>query len=92
MLNCRTVTRFMTGMAAMTTALMLSACASTSAEPVAATHYWESTVSTKKYNADNSACEQKTEVDADGQLDPSSASFSAYRDCMIEQGYTLRTY
>lgn len=24
--------------------------------------------------------------------DPDSTSFTAYRDCMIEQGYTLRTY
>ena len=44
------------------------------------------------YNADNAACEQATRLDANGELDPSSASFDAYRDCMIEHGYTLRTY
>ena len=72
--------------------LFLSGCASTPPEPEGATHYWESTASTKQYNADHSACEAETRVDAEGQLDANSASFAAYRDCMIENGYTLRTY
>ena len=71
---------------------LMTACAATAPEKDDATHYWQSTATTKQYNADNSACEEKTAIDADGQLDADSASFSAYRDCMIERGYTLRTY
>ncbi len=73
---------------------LAAGCASTGQPQTAerATHYWESTVSTKQYNADHAACEQSTEVDANGELDAQSASFDAYRNCMIEQGYTLRTY
>ena len=75
-------------------AIFLAGCATTESSDAAdgATHYWESTASTKQYNADHASCEQKTEVDADGQLDANSASFEAYRNCMIEQGYTLRNY
>lgn len=57
-----------------------------------ATHYWESTATKRQYSADHAACEQSTKVDANGELDANSASFEAYRDCMIGQGYTLRTY
>lgn len=71
---------------------LAAGCASAPAEKSAATHYWESTATTKQYNADHSACEQRTQVDADGKLDPHSTSFEAYRECMIEQGYSLRTY
>ena len=72
----------------------MTGCATTESGQTAtnATHYWESTAPTKKYNADHESCEQKTEVDADGELNANSASFDAYRDCMIGQGYTLRTY
>lgn len=70
-------------------AMMLGACASPAPRP---THYWESNASTKQYNADNSACEAQAQLDANGKLDPDSTSFTAYRDCMIQQGYTLRTY
>ena len=75
-------------------ATLLAGCASTESDrsTVSAPHYWESTASTKQYNADNATCQQKTQIDADGQLDANSASFEAYRDCMIEQGYTLRNY
>ncbi|MGD8416808.1 MAG: hypothetical protein PVH91_07110 [Pseudomonadales bacterium] len=78
--------------------LALGGCAASSQHTqtgqtqTAATHYWESTASSKQYNADNAACEQKTKVDAEGKLDPNSTSFQAYRDCMISQGYSLRTY
>ena len=74
--------------------IFLAGCASTESPESTdgATHYWESTASTKQYNADHASCEQKTEVDANGELDAHSASFEAYRDCMIEQGYTLRNY
>ena len=77
-----------------TVAILAAGCASTDQPQTAerATHYWESTASTRQYNADNAACEQATRLDANGELDPSSASFDAYRDCMIEHGYTLRTY
>lgn len=61
-------------------------------EQASATHYWESTASSREYKVDNAACAQKTEVDADGKLNPNSTTFDAYRDCMIEQGYTLRNY
>ena len=73
---------------------LLSGCASTdsTSESQGATHYWESTASKKQYHSDHSNCEAVTQVDADGELDPNSASFDAYRDCMIEQGYTLRRY
>ena len=74
--------------------LAMSGCTSTTSatESTAATHYWESSASTREYKADHSVCEQKSLVDADSKLDPDSTSFSAYRDCMIKEGYTLRTY
>ena len=75
-------------------AILMAGCAST--EPTQsgsqATHYWESTASKRQYSADHAACEQATQVDANGELNPNSTSFDAYRNCMIEQGYTLRTY
>ncbi len=74
------------------TVLLLAGCATSTPETADATHYWESTASTKQYQADHASCEQQTKVNADGELDANSASFSAYRDCMIEQGYSLRTY
>jgi len=77
------------------TILFISGCTSQTVEPSnasRATHYWESTASSKQYRSDHAACEQRTEVDANGELDPNSTSFEAYRDCMIEQGYTLRHY
>lgn len=73
--------------------VLVAGCAATEPQVAdGATHYWESTASTKQYNADHESCEQQTKVDAEGQLDANSASFDAYRDCMIGQGYTLRTY
>ena len=72
-------------------ALVAGGCATPPASP-APTHYWESDVTSRQYHRDHSACEQASLVDADGQLDPESTSFSDYRDCMIEHGYTLRTY
>ena len=71
--------------------LLTGGCA-TAPEAPAPTHYWESDVTLRQYHRDHSACEAATHVDAAGQLDPDSTSFSAYRDCMIEHGYTLRTY
>ncbi len=52
-------------------ALFLAGCATTEPEQAAtsATHYWESTASTKQYNADHASCEQQTKVDAEGELD-----------------------
>jgi len=75
-------------------ALGLGGCASTPSSETASrpTHYWDAKVPEKQYNADNAACAAKTNVKADGQLDPNSASFEAYRDCMISEGYSLRTY
>ncbi len=72
----------------------LGGCATTKSDSTASrpTHYWESSKSAKQYSADNAACEAQTKVNADGQLDPNSASFEAYRDCMISEGYSLRTY
>ena len=73
--------------------LAIGGCASAPQQQGAtATHYWESNVSSRQYHRDHSACEHQTLVDADAALDPDSTSFSAYRDCMIEHGYTLRTY
>ena len=76
--------------------LLLSACASTpdnnEAPTPAATHYWQSEVSTQTYNRDNTVCQRTTDSTSSGELDPNSLSFQAYRDCMIEKGYTLRTY
>ena len=87
------MTRFAATMGVL--ALFMTGCATTeqpASDSQAATHYWESTASKRQYSADHAACEQSTQVDANGQLDANSASFEAYRDCMIEQGYTLRTY
>lgn len=73
--------------------LGLAGCASTPSESKSRpTHYWESSAPAKQYDADNAACQEKTQVQADGQLDPNSTSFEAYRDCMISEGYSLRTY
>ena len=85
--------KFATFLVAGILAMGLAGCATTSPDTRAkATHYWESNVSAKQYNADHAACEARTHVDADGQLDPNSTSFEAYRDCMISEGYSLRNY
>ena len=57
------------------------------------THYWESSVSKRTYHQDNTACHSDEETGRPAaEFDPSSPSFQDYRACMIEKGYTLRTY
>lgn len=75
-------------------AFALSGCVSSPREETA-THYWEAQdpkLTKQRYNFDHTNCQEQSETNADGSLDPKSTSFSAYRDCMIKQGYTLRTY
>ncbi|MGE0622698.1 MAG: hypothetical protein AB7I04_23985 [Pseudomonadales bacterium] len=88
------MSRFTVFLVAGILASSLGGCASTTTSDAKArpTHYWEANVPAKQYNADNAACEAKTQTRADGQLDPNSPSFEAYRDCMISEGYSLRTY
>ena len=71
---------------------LVSGCASAPAEEAQATHYWESSATARQYRTDNRACEQASLVDAEGELDPDSDAYESYRNCMIEQGYTLRSY
>ena len=71
------MTRMITNAAAALFAcVFVAGCASTETGQTdeSATHYWESTASTKQYNADHAGCEQKTAVNADGELDANSAS------------------
>lgn len=67
-------------------------CATTQApEP---THYWESSnsASSNAYRNDNSQCGDLTEMTPTAPMAAGTDSFDAYRACMIERGYVLRTY
>lgn len=67
-------------------------CATTEApEP---THYWESSNSatSNAYRNDNSQCADLTKITPTAPMAASTDSFDAYRACMIERGYVLRTY
>lgn len=58
------------------------------------THYWESSNSANShtYRNDNSQCADLTEIKPTAPMPAGTDSFDAYRACMIERGYVLRTY
>jgi len=66
------------------------AATSTSKSP-APTHYWEADVPQHTYNRDNQTCQSQTGENGKS-FEGDSLSFQKYRNCMIEKGYTLRTY
>lgn len=57
------------------------------------THYWEAADSKTEhqYKLDQNACNSGSPADS-GEFNASSPEFEAYRECMINRGYVLRTY
>lgn len=84
--------------AALLSAVLMAAFSGCAAAPeptdAAATHYWYSDTGNPKrqYNSDNTNCRQQSNADQTDSLETQSHSYQAYRDCMIENGYTLRRY
>lgn len=89
------VTALMVGCAS-TGAVESSAAAqsATAQAGTSATHYWQSKrqAGTSDYQRDNSRCGQMNDVSTQSPMAYDSESFEAYRQCMIERGYVLRTY
>lgn len=75
-------------------AAAFSGCAATAEKDESATHYWYSETSKPKrqYNSDNTNCMQQSDAEQAEPLEAESPSYQAYRDCMIQNGYTLRRY
>lgn len=74
-------------------AIFAAGCASSQTTNSAApTHYWEAAVPQHTYNRDNQTCKTETGETSSAAFEGDSLSFQKYRDCMIEKGYTLRTY
>ncbi len=75
-------------------AAAFSGCATAPEKSDTATHYWFSETSKPKreYNNDNTNCMQQSDTEKAQPLETDSPSYQAYRDCMIQNGYTLRRY
>lgn len=70
--------------------LMAGCAASGQVKP---THYWDAAAKPEsKYQSDNSACETANGAEASNPMVADSGAFQAYKDCMVERGYVLRTY
>lgn len=71
--------------------VLITGCAS--AGQTKPTHYWDAAAKPEsRYQSDNSACEAANGAMAANPMVADSGAFQAYRDCMIERGYVLRTY
>lgn len=71
--------------------VLAGGCASSS--PTKPTHYWDAAAKPEaKYQSDNSACESANGAEASNPMLADSGAFQAYKDCMVERGYVLRTY
>ncbi len=59
-----------------------------------ATHYWQAknAKTERDYKIDNGNCQDVTGIEQIAAMQTESPSFEAYRDCMVEKGYVLRTY
>ena len=68
------------------------ACATESS--LQATHYWQTkeAKTERDYKIDNGTCQDNTGIEQPTTMQSESPSFEAYRDCMVEKGYVLRTY
>jgi hypothetical protein len=72
--------------------LFVAACSTNSQMP---THRWASTEDANrvKYQQDHARCQSETGLTTGrNELDPDSASFKAYKQCMISSGYVLTAY
>ncbi len=70
---------------------LLAGCAGT-VEP---THHWASTEDANRaqYRADHARCQAKTNISAQGnEFDANSPAFTAYKQCMNDEGYVLTAY
>lgn len=71
--------------------VLITGCASSG--QTKPTHYWDAAAKPEsKYNSDNSACESANGTEVSNPMQADSGAFQAYKDCMIERGYVLRTY
>jgi hypothetical protein len=71
--------------------VLTGGCASSS--QTKPTHYWDAAAKPEtKYQSDNSACESANGAEASNPMLADSGAFQAYKDCMVERGYVLRTY
>ena len=79
------------GVLAVFAVVLTTGCASsTQTKP---THYWDAAAKPEtKYQSDNSACEAANGAEASNPMLAESGAFQAYKDCMVERGYVLRTY
>lgn len=71
---------------------LLAACAA--APSAQATHYWqaEKAKTEREYSIDHGACHEQYGTGDSNPMRPASPSFEAYRQCMVEKGYVLRSY
>ena len=58
------------------------------------THHWqaEKAKTEREYRIDNGACHEQFGIDETTPMPFESPSFEAYRNCMIEKGYVLRSH
>lgn len=71
---------------------LFAACAASPREHP--THYWQAdkAKTAREYRIDNGTCNEEFAIDENAPLPTESPSFAAYRNCMIEKGYVLRSY
>ena len=72
--------------------MLIAACATETS--LQATHYWQAqeAKTERDYKVDNGDCRHITGLEEPEAMQSESPSFEAYRDCMVEKGYVLRTY
>lgn len=71
--------------------ILLAGCSNTSNN--LATHYWQSDkASAYAYRVDERSCHSQTGAESSEAFDAGSSSYEDYEACMIERGYSLRTY
>ena len=72
--------------------ILFAACATES--PLQATHFWQAkeAKTQRDYKIDNGNCQDSNGIKQPATMQQESPSFEAYRDCMVEKGYVLRTY
>ncbi len=70
----------------------IAACATNSSQQP--THYWSAkhAKTERDYKVDNGNCQDLNGIPKPEPMLSDSPSFEAYRDCMVEKGYVLRTY
>ena len=71
---------------------LIAACSTSPREHP--THYWQATdaKTEREYRIDNDTCNSQLGIDDAIPMPTESPSFEAYRNCMVEKGYVLRSY